>query len=168
MNASTLVENPVLPPVDTHALEEFSRVLAGSSTHAHLRGADGSEVEIPNEIYDVLLNVVKALSDGQAITVAPVNLRLTTQEAADYLGMSRPSVVKLLEDGYIPYEQSGTGRHRKVKLSDLIDFQAQTRIERRTQLEAMVADADASGLYDEPTPADYLDVVAKIRKNRNK
>jgi excisionase family DNA binding protein len=168
MNASTLIENPVLPPEDAHALEEFSRVLSGSSTHAHLRGADGSEVAIPNEIYDVLLNVVKALSHGQAITIAPVNLRLTTQEAADYLGMSRPSIVKLLEDRLIPYEQSGSGRHRKVRLSDLMEFQAGTRIERRTQLASMVQDAEASGLYEEPTPADYLDVVARIRKNRNK
>ena len=168
MKTSTLIDNPVLPPVDLQALEEFGRVLAATPTHAHLRGSDGTEVAIPNEIYGVLLNVVKALSHGQAITVAPVNLRLTTQEAADYLGMSRPTMVKLLEDREIPYEQSGSGRHRKVKLLDLIDYQSRTRIERRTHLAHMAEDAAEAGLYDQPTPSDYLEVVAKVRKSQQK
>jgi excisionase family DNA binding protein len=168
MNTSTIHETPVLPPADLQALEEFSRVLAGTPTHAQLRAADGTEVAIPNEVYDVLLNVVNALSHGQAITVAPVNVRLTTQEAADYLGMSRPTIVKLLEERRIPYEQPGSGRHRKVKLADLIEYQARTRIQRRTDLASMVQDAAEAGLYDEPTPVDFLEVVEKVRKSRKR
>jgi excisionase family DNA binding protein len=51
------------------------------------------------------------MREGKAITLVPRTQRLTTQEAADFLGISRPTLVKLLEDGKIPFDQPG--RHRR-------------------------------------------------------
>lgn len=67
----------------------------------------GDRVELPAELYGVLRQVVEALQQGLAVTVAPRTLKLTTQQAADLLGVSRPTVVKLLNDGRIPF--SGWG-----------------------------------------------------------
>ena len=83
---------------------------------------------------------------GMAVTVAPQSARLTTQGAADFLGVSRPTLVRLLERGEIP--MSKPGRHRYVQLSDLVAYQTSTRSRRRDVLDRMAADAADAGLYD--------------------
>lgn len=168
MITSALLEQPILPPSDIEELDALRRMLEAPSGHAILRGFDGREMPIPHEIYEVLLNVVGAMRSGKAITVAPVNLLLTTQEAAEYLGISRPSVVKLLTDREIPYEQPGQGRHRKVRLSDLVDYQQRRRVERSTRVATLIRRAAEDGLYSEALPADYLKTISSIRKSRSK
>ena len=74
--------------------------------------------DFKSQAREVLLEVVTAMSKGQAISVVPKSRRLTTSEAADFLGISRPTLVKLLEGGEIPFEQPS--RHRRVLLSDLV------------------------------------------------
>lgn len=89
-----------------------------------------------------------------ASCVAPLGARLTTQEAADYLGVSRPTLVRILERGDIPMEKPG--RHRFVQLKDLVDYQERTRTERRTALGQLVVDAESHGLHaktDRSVPA---------------
>lgn len=85
---------------------------------------------------------------GRAITVAPHELRLTTQEASELLGISRPTLVKLLEDGQIPYEQPG--RHRRVRLQDVFGYRERRRHERRAVLADMVRESEDLGLYEPP------------------
>ena len=85
------------------------------------------------------------MADGLAITVVPQHTRLTTQEAADMLGISRPTLVRLLGDGEIPYEQRG--RHRRVLLTDVLDYQQRARVEQRKQLDDLVTEAAEHDLY---------------------
>lgn len=94
----------------------------------------------------MLRDVVSALSQGMAISLAPHNTLLTTQEAADLLNISRPTLVRLLTDGEIQY--SMRGRHRRVLLRDILDYQERTRSERRRTLDQMAADAEEDGLYE--------------------
>nr|MDT0660027.1 helix-turn-helix domain-containing protein [Micromonospora sp. DSM 115978] len=82
----------------------------------------------------MLRQVVEALRQGLAVTVAPRTLTLTTQQAADLLGVSRPTVVKLLDEGRIPFERVGT--HRRVLLPDLLAYREQRRAEQYAALEA--------------------------------
>ena len=98
----------------------------------------GDRVELPAELYGVLRQVVEALQQGLAVTVAPRTLKLTTQQAADLLGVSRPTVVKLLNDGRIPFERLGT--HRRVLLPDLLAYRAQRRAEQYAALEGTSLD----------------------------
>jgi excisionase family DNA binding protein len=100
----------------------------------------------------VLRDVVDALARGQAITVAPRDLTLTTQEAADLLGISRPTLVKLLERGEIPFDQPG--RHRRVKLTDVLDYQQRARRQRREALRRIVEISEDMGLYDSEDDVD--------------
>ena len=77
----------------------------------------GDQVEIPHEVYQVLVKAVDAMRQGLAVTITPSSLTLTTQQAAELLGVTRPTVVKLLDEGRIPFEKPGT--HRRVRLEDV-------------------------------------------------
>lgn len=107
--------------------------------------SDGSQHEIPEAMVEVLRQVATALSAGMGVNVAPLNAMLTTQEAADFLGISRPTLVRILDRGEIPMEQPG--RHRYVRLSDLLDYQQRARAKRRQALDDMVALSEDAGLY---------------------
>ncbi|MFY7067731.1 helix-turn-helix domain-containing protein [Nocardiopsis changdeensis] len=149
--ATTLHERTVLPPDDRSALTRLARDLGtDGGPHARLVGPDGSETELPEELYSVLRDVVAALSQGLAISIAPHNTMLTTQEAADLLGVSRPTLVRLLTEGEIPY--SMRGRHRRVLLHDLLGYQERSRREREHTLDAMAAEGEEAGLYDLTEP----------------
>jgi excisionase family DNA binding protein len=101
------------------------------------------------------------MRQGKATLIAPQGLLLTTQEAADFLGVSRPTLVKLLETGAIAF--SKPNRHRRVRLQDLIDFQRRRRMERRDTLNRMTKEASELGLYD-ITLEDYAIAVQSSRK----
>lgn len=145
--SSALRERTLLPPEDPANLARFAQELrtAAGRARARLVGPDGSEIEIPDELYGVLRDVVTALSEGLAISIAPHNTMLTTQEAADLLNISRPTLVRLLSDGEIPHTMRG--RHRRVLLRDILDYQERTRQERRQTLDRMTAEAEEDGLY---------------------
>lgn len=142
--AEVLQERTVLPPEDASELAQFARHLADA--RARLVDPDGNQIDIPNELYGVVLDLVTALSRGIAVTIAPHNTMLTTQEAADLLNISRPTLVRLLTDGDIPYTMRG--RHRRVMLRDILDYRDRTRHGRRQTLDQMTADAEDDGLYN--------------------
>lgn len=103
-------------------IAQLARFLAespsgGERVIPYLSSPEGVKQEIPARVYDALKFIVDALAEGRGITVVPTNAQLTTQKAADYLHMSRPTLVKLLEDGEIPFTK--VGRHRRVRLVDL-------------------------------------------------
>ena len=137
-----------------------AREAAGRSRPApryFLAGATpGEQVELPEEVYRILRQVVEAMRRGMSVTISPVSQTLTTQVAADLLGISRPTVVKLLEDGRIPFERIN-GR-RIIKLADLLDYRERRRREQYRSLEAMSTD------LDEDTPID--EVLADLRRAR--
>jgi excisionase family DNA binding protein len=140
-----------LPGPHTAEIVDFVKALEARGmdapeSRAALVGADGTRVDLPEELHRALLQVAEALLAGMAVTIAPQSARLTTQEAADFLGISRPTLVRLLERGEIPMTKPG--RHRFVQLSDLVAFQDAQRRRRRQILDQMQQDAEASGLYD--------------------
>jgi excisionase family DNA binding protein len=121
---------------------------------ALLTGPDGSpQIPLPTQIYEALLQVAEALSMGLAVTVAPQHMTMSTYEASELLGISRPTLVKLLEDGEIPYRRATDrpGAHRRVKLQDVLAFKERRRTERRRLLDELTADSVGAGMYDKPT-----------------
>ena len=146
MTALTLA-GTVLPPKEPldELVAALSRLEAEPSTI--LSGPDGERLVLPAEVFAVLRSVVAAMADGQAVTIAPVHQRLTTQEAADLLGISRPTFIKLLKSGEIPFEQPG--RHRRVRLSDVLSYRQRRSIQRRESLDRMVEIAEEGGMYEQ-------------------
>lgn len=98
----------------------------------------GDQVELPEEVYSALRKIVDAMRSGLAVSVVPQTTRLTTQQAADLLNVSRPTVVKLLDEGEIPFERAGT--HRRVLLADLLDYRERRR-ERQYDMLSATRDA---------------------------
>jgi len=133
------------------AIADFVRVLnqAGFNMpggRPALVDAQGRRLELPDDIFAVLRQVAEALAAGMGVSVAPLHAMLTTQQAADYLGISRPTMVRILERGEIPMEKPG--RHRYLRLEDLVAYQSQTREQRRKALDEMVTEAEDSDMYD--------------------
>lgn len=115
-------------------------------------------VELPESVYRVLRQVVEAMRAGRAVTVAPQTQTLTTQQAADLLGVSRPTVVKLIDDGELAAETPAK-RRRLVKLEDVLAYRQRRRAE---QYQALVATSDDyDDLFD--TPADAAKEHRAIR-----
>jgi excisionase family DNA binding protein len=151
----------VFPPDDLEGLLDLARFMEQHTEPGMLLGPDGEQIPLPAEVYGVLVNVVQAMREGKAISVLPQTQRMTTQEAADFLGISRPTFVKLLERGEIPFEQPG--RHRRVFLSDLLAYQQKRQTERRVTLNRMTEEASEAGIY-EGSPADYTAALKAERK----
>jgi excisionase family DNA binding protein len=144
--ATLRVDRTILPPAEslTGLVALLDRL--GAEPTTTLSGPNGEQLVLPPEVFEVLRDVVEAMAQGQAVTIAPVHQRLTTQEAADLLGVSRPTVVKLLESGEIPFEQPG--RHRRIRLADVLAYRERASVERRAALDRMVEIADEADMYD--------------------
>jgi excisionase family DNA binding protein len=123
----------------------------------YLAGPDpGDRVELPREAYRVLRQVVEAMRQNLAVTVVPQTQTLTTQQAADLLGVSRPTLVKLLNDGRIPFERVGT--HRRVLLGDVLAYRVQHREEQYAALSATAAE------QEEQDPQVVLEELREARR----
>lgn len=105
----------------------------------------GKRTELPRPIFEMLVRVATALQEGKVITLVPETQELTTQAAANVLGVSRPHLVKLLESGAIPHHK--VGAHRRVLMKDLMEYQRVRDAERREALDELARRAQEAGLY---------------------
>jgi excisionase family DNA binding protein len=152
-----------IAPINREAISRLSRVIDSEPavpTAPRLVGTDGEEVELPDEVYRVLTIVVNEMKAGHAVTVTPLSQRISTQQAADLLGVSRPTLVDLLETGKIAFEQPG--RHRRVLLSDVLAYREEKHRSAIRTLDELTAEASAAGLYDVSAP-DYAEALTKAR-----
>lgn len=105
------------------------------------------EVVIPAVAFRFFVDVLAELANGNAVTVAPVHAELTTQQAADILNVSRPYLIKLLDDKQIPFRR--VGNRRKVLLVDLLGYRRNDDRRRQEILDELTREANELGL-DEP------------------
>jgi excisionase family DNA binding protein len=89
-------------------------------------------VNMPVNALRLLVDVLTELGEGNSVKLVPVHAELTTQEAADLLNVSRPTLVRLLDDGAIPFHR--TGNRRKVKFADLRAYQQKLEQDRLASL----------------------------------
>ena len=101
------------------------------------RGED--TVELPALATELLVEILENMAAGSAVAVLRKDAELTTQQAADFLSVSRPFVVGLLESGAVPFRKVGT--HRRVRFDDLRTYKATTDDARRKALDQLAADA---------------------------
>jgi excisionase family DNA binding protein len=111
-----------------------------------LAGPDGATLDIPAPLCDALRQINPHLLRGDAVSLVPVHQQLTTQQAADFLNMSRPHLVKLLNEGVIPHTRVGS--HRRVYFRDVVDYKRRRDAERRKALDEIVALSEELGIYD--------------------
>ncbi|GAB93026.1 helix-turn-helix domain-containing protein [Gordonia rhizosphera] len=122
-----------------HAHERRSESTA-TPTYALVGVNEHERIEVPETVHRVLVQVVAALRAGKAVTIAPQSMTLTTQQAADLLGVSRPTVVRLITTGELPADRVGN-RH-KLLLDDVLAYRDARRQRQYAALEATSVDVD--------------------------
>jgi len=113
---------------------------------ARLVGPDGREIAIPEPVHELLLMILKDLQAGKAISVVPEHQQLTTQRAANILGVSRPFLVKLVENADVPFHMVGS--HRRIYLRDLLDYKRRRDAARHGAINEMARSEMEAGTYD--------------------
>ena len=107
-------------------------------------------IELDHTLASIFREVVLNFSQGKAITVVPHETRITTQEAADFIGVSRPTLIKMLDEYKIPFET--IGRHRKIAFGDVQKLEAGMRASRRAHLDRLQRLSEESGEYESTLP----------------
>lgn len=145
---------------DAELAGECSRQLAtlvgkGRSTRLHLIDSD-QDIELPPAALRLLVELLAQMAQGHAVSIVPLHAELTTQQAADFLNVSRPHLVGLLDRGDLPFRE--VGAHRRVLLPDLMDYRARSQKARQAALDALTGQAQELGLgYQAAAPPDALD-----------
>jgi len=97
------------------------------------------EVTVPAEAFDIFLEVLGQLASGNAVNLVPASAELTTQQAADILNVSRPYLIRLLENGEITF--SKVGSHRRVKLADVLGYKERRDADQKDALRELTREA---------------------------
>ena len=131
---------------DARLAAESSRVLALRRPDHALRVQleDGRVLTLPVAAARLLEHLLTEMAHGNAVTLIPVHAELTTQEAADYLNVSRPYLIRLLEENAIRFHKVGT--HRRVRFQDLKAYKEQIDAKREKAMSELVAEAQELGL----------------------
>ena len=99
----------------------------------------GEVVKVPNKALELFAAFISKIADGHSVKLVNTDEQISTQEAADYLDVSRPHLIKLVEKGEIPYTMVGT--HRRIALHDVELYAQKLKESRATQLEFLAKQA---------------------------
>lgn len=106
-------------------------------------------IELPAGAVSLLMDILEAMAAGRGITLIPENAELTTVEAADILNVSRPFLIKLLEEKVLPFRL--VGKHRRIRMEDVMAYKARIDRDREAVLDQLAAEAQREGMgYTNP------------------
>jgi excisionase family DNA binding protein len=154
---TTFVFDPTDPVAPTEADAQLARdsarqlalQLAKANGTMQLRvvepDGDGETVTIPTAAFRLLVTILAQMASGNAVRLIPHHAELTTQEAAELLNVSRPYLVRLLDNGRIPFRRVGT--HRRVLFKDVMTYKAEHRRARGAALDELTRLSQKLGLY---------------------
>jgi excisionase family DNA binding protein len=141
------------PPEQRAQVAALSRAMNGMvqppkrrAPKCQLVGPNGEATSIPESVFYVLERVAEVLASGDSITVVPVGKEVTTQQAADVLNISRQYLVRLLDEGRIPFRK--TGKHRRLRIEDILAFKEQRDKDRRAGLRELSRFTQDFGGYE--------------------
>ncbi len=141
------LDSVISPQLEAGSIKELECILSVEGFQAKLVGANGEQIIIPDAIYQVLLQVVQAMASGKTISIIPQQQELTTQQAADFLNVSRPYLIKLLEQDEIPHIKVGS--HRRVRFDDLMKYKEQRDMKRSQLLRQLIEMSEEASLYED-------------------
>ena len=124
------------------------KVKARTSPHPRLVGPAGEEIPLPEPMFHLLARMAEVLARGDAVTIVPVGQELTTQQAADLLNVSRQYLIRLLDENELPFTRTG-GKHRRLRIEDVLAYKAKRDHERQEGLDELAAMTQDMGGYPE-------------------
>jgi excisionase family DNA binding protein len=107
---------------------------------------EGKTLTLPASVVSLLQKILSEMAQGNAVGIVALEAELSTQQAADVLKVSRPFVVKLLDEGILPHRLVGT--HRRVMLKDVLEYKEQSKRQSREALRELTQLSQEMGLYD--------------------
>ena len=137
----TLLAHRQLPPsaqdaalarVSGQVLSPFAQRKRSLTLKVREAGHD-RPLELPAGAVALLMDILEAMAAGRGVTLIPENAELTTVQAADVLNVSRPFLIKLLEESVLPHRK--VGKHRRVRLEDVMAYKAKIDSEREDVLD---------------------------------
>lgn len=129
------------------AIDALRGLAIPGDTKVRLRPEESTgevEVLLPADAVHLLVRILTHMANGSAVAVLPIQAELTTQQAADLLAVSRPYLVRLLDEGKIPFHKVGT--HRRVRAADAVAYQNQRQAESKRLLDDLTEEAQELGL----------------------
>jgi len=130
---------PIAPTEhDSRLARESSRRLSPymkQDLKVRIKDGDGPDVQLPAAAVELLVHLLAQMAEGNAVTLMPIHAELTTQQAADLLAVSRPFLVKELDEKRIPYRKVGT--HRRVLFIDLMRYKEEMDARRHEILDEL-------------------------------
>lgn len=156
MPTHTLRTEDLVPTAhDTRLALASSQVIAkllstGSRTAAHLQlkadGVRAEQIDLPLPIVRLLLGALEQMAAGNAVILQSIPEEMTTRQAAELLRVSRPSLIKMLDAGKLPFRK--VGAHRRVRSEDTLRYIQNERARRAQVMEELVAETERLGLYE--------------------
>lgn len=141
------------PPEQQAQVVALSKVLEGMAHQPRKRapkcqlvGPKGESIVLPESVFYVLERVVEVMARGDSITVIPIGREITTQQAADLLNVSRQYLVRLLDEGRLPFRK--TGKHRRLRIEDVLSFKKTRDKDRQAGLRELSRMTEEFGGYD--------------------
>lgn len=124
------------------------KIISKSMSFVRIRvqGEQG-HIDVPGKVFSMLQQIISHMADGRGVALIPSDAEISTQRAAELLHMSRPHMVKLLEEGEIPYRKVGT--HRRVLMKDVMRYEARLQKQRAKQLAFLAKQAQELGFGNE-------------------
>lgn len=142
---TTIATHPPVQPSEADVLlaRESSRALGPLAQHSLRVQIQGraEPIEIPAPAVRMLVDLLVEMAAGNAVTLIPVHAELTTQQAAEILGVSRPFVVSQLEAGNLKFHKVGT--HRRIHFLDVMAYKQRMTTERKKALDELTELAQA-------------------------
>lgn len=160
----------MVSPASTDA-DDLAKVLSFLEAHEARRGSspapvfflsgagEHDRVELTEQLHGILKQVVQALSHGQSISILTRDQEISTQQAAEILGLSRPTVVKLIEDGDLTAHVPGAVR-RKLRLADVLAYREELRVRRNRFI------TESSAEYDEADADEVAGLLEQARRQK--
>ena len=139
---TALATEPIVPTENDSSLarESSRRLSQFMDRNLKVRVPETDEtIELPASAVRLLVHLLSEMAAGNAVTLFPIHAELTTQQAADLLGVSRPFLVGLVEQGIIPHRKVGT--HRRVLFLDLMAYKRRIDAKRHEALDELAAQA---------------------------
>lgn len=130
-------------------IEQLLHTLNDSKT-PKLVNEHGEKCSIPKNLFDALLHTVKLMQQGANIVIFREDETMTTQAAANKLGVSRQFFVKLLESGELPFHKVGT--HRRVMLKDILDYEKSRDQKQKSKLRELSKEISEAGFDNQDYP----------------
>jgi excisionase family DNA binding protein len=135
-----------LSPEDFLEVERLLGEVFGSQLRPALVNSKGERLELPQPVFDMLVHLLRSIRERRAIVMMPEDESFTSQAAADYLGMSRPFLISLLDKGEIPFHYVGS--HRRIVFKDLLDYERKRDVSRREAMRDLSKKVLEAGLDD--------------------